>query len=209
MCKGSPVTLQVEDKGYDLQYSWQGITSTSSAVTVTPAATTTYTCTVKNSCKPAGETRIITVTVNTPIAITQQPKDQNECTYAAISVAATGTPTPGYKWYKNGVVALAADLTELTKAGTTPKVDGVFTCEVSNACGSVMSAPAVVKKKAALGGGTIAADRTTVCPGESVTLTVKDVTGEDAQYKWTSGSAGGNVVGNSATLNVKQPARIT
>lgn len=209
VCKGSPVTLQVEAKGYDLQYSWQGIASTSSTVTVTPAATTTYTCTVKNSCKPAGETRTITVTVNTPVAITQQPKDQNECTYAAISVAATGTPAPGYKWYKNGAAAAAADLTELTKASTTPKTDGVFTCEVSNACGSVMSAAAVVRKKAALTGGTIVADRTEVCPGESATLTVKDVTGEDAQYKWTSGSAGGAVVGNSATLTVSPTSATT
>lgn len=209
VCKGSPVTLQVEAKGYDLQYSWQGITSGSSTVTVTPAATTTYTCTVKNSCKPAGETRSITVTVNTPVAITQQPKDQNECTYAAISVAATGTPTPGYKWYRNGAPAVAADLTELTKASTTPKTDGVFTCEVSNACGSVMSAAAVIRKKVALGGGTLAADHTEVCPGESATLTVKDVTGEDAQYKWTSGSAGGTVVGNSATLTVSPTSATT
>lgn len=107
VCKGSAVTLQVEAKGYDLQYSWnQNIASTSSAVTVTPTATTTYTCTVKNSCDPTGKTASITVTVPAAPAkptFTTGSSGPNTCEGTVVPLpAVSGKAANGY-WKLNNV----------------------------------------------------------------------------------------------------------
>lgn len=61
-----------------------------------------------------------------------------------LEVAARGTPSPSYRWYKDGrmfaSVALGSQST-LVLTDVTTSYSGTYTCEVSNACGSVISEP--------------------------------------------------------------------
>ena len=56
-----------------------------------------------------------------------------------ISVTATGTPTPSYQWYKDGVLLTSQISPNLTIPEVAPSDRGYYQCTISNDVDSVTS----------------------------------------------------------------------
>jgi hypothetical protein len=87
--------------------------------------------------------RVVTLTVNVPAAITNQPQSQAaiQGQTASFSVGAIGTPTLKYQWYLNGSsLGSAAQSSTLTFNPTGTNNAGSYTVAVNNSYGSVTSA---------------------------------------------------------------------
>jgi hypothetical protein len=159
ICEGSPVTFKTtavaSDNEATIEYQWRknGVaingatnkTYTIAAVTADDVAN--YTCAV--SVFPGGETKITSagaLTMKTAPAITVQPTNINGTVGNPFSVfvTATGDAPLTYQWFKDGVVIDGA--TTETYSVTAAVLDnaGNYTCEVSNACGKVVSNVAIV-----------------------------------------------------------------
>ena len=84
---------------------------------------------------------IITVNVNTPPTITQQPVSVNGCNgfAAQFEVIANANPAPSYQWTgPNGIVATG--ITNILNINPVSDTDtGYYRCVISNSCGMVVS----------------------------------------------------------------------
>lgn len=80
-----------------------------------------------------------------PVIVTP-PVSQTVATGMAVqfTVAATGIPAPGYRWYFNGTVIAGATSNTLELGAVMPGQAGRYTVVASNYLGSVTSAPAVL-----------------------------------------------------------------
>lgn len=97
-----------------------------------------------------------TPTGNTAPVITTQPVSQTAAPMSTVSftVAATGSPAPTVKWYRNGITFAGwTDFTLVLPSLTVNDV-GTYTAVVSNSAGSVTSSPATLTLA---GGGAVAA----------------------------------------------------
>lgn len=153
ICEGGDILLASQATGSNLAFQWvkNGVNVPGAAgaslniqnATVTDAGT--YNVVVTNSC---GQVTSVTVeiAVNTKPSISQQPRDQTVNAGDAInlSVAATGTGTMAYQWFRNGEkIDNATGATyQVTNAAATDA--GVYTVEVTNDCGKATSEAAVV-----------------------------------------------------------------
>lgn len=83
---------------------------------------------------------------NTAPAITTQPSSQNVVAGASVTftVAATGTPAPGYQWRKDGANIAGATNASLTLNPVSAANAGSYTVVVSNTVTSVTSAAATL-----------------------------------------------------------------
>lgn len=81
-----------------------------------------------------------------PPAITQQPRGVtvNAGATVVLSVAATGTPAPGYVWKLNGTALPGATAATLVVTDTRAADSGVYTVTVANTAGEVTSDSAIV-----------------------------------------------------------------
>jgi poly(3-hydroxybutyrate) depolymerase len=106
---------------------------------------------------------------------------------ASFWVAATGTAPLRYQWQKNGVDIPGAVVNWLSTPATTLADNGAtFRAAVSNASGTVASAPATLTVNAAPAGPTIAtrpADRAAIA-GQPVTFTVTARGAPPLTYQW-------------------------
>ncbi len=127
--------------------------ATGAAYSITAAATTdagTYDCVVSNTIGSAtSSTATLTVTVvnvGTTPTITTQPVSLavNLGASATFSVAATGTATLSYQWYKDGTAINGATSSSYTVAAVAAGDAGVYYVSVTNSVGSVTSASAAL-----------------------------------------------------------------
>jgi hypothetical protein len=116
--------------------------ATSSSVTVSPTATTSYWARATNSCGNAGS-NTVTVTVNTgpgctPPSITAQPVSDTIVvgTTTTLSVAAAGTGTLHYQWFQGSTGDTSAPVGTDSPNFTTPPVTGItsFWVRVTGQC---------------------------------------------------------------------------
>ncbi|HYF02306.1 MAG TPA: immunoglobulin domain-containing protein, partial [Patescibacteria group bacterium] len=154
VCQGSPLDLGVTATGSGLSYEWRlngqavsGATSSTYAPSATPEMSGEYTVIVRGECgEVSSET--VTVTVNQQTAITQQPVatlSQNQFNTLTLSVAATGTGTLSYQWYKDGNAISGATTATYTKANSSPTDAGRYYVEVTGTCGMVRSSETTVE----------------------------------------------------------------
>ncbi|MDO8539231.1 MAG: immunoglobulin domain-containing protein [Opitutaceae bacterium] len=89
-----------------------------------------------------------TLSLSTPIApvITSQPRGAtvNAGSTLALTVTATGSPTPTYQWRKDGVTLDGATSDSLVLASAGTSAAGNYTVAVANSAGSVTSSTAAV-----------------------------------------------------------------
>jgi gliding motility-associated-like protein len=107
-----------------------------------------------------------TVTIYAPATITVQPVTSvtiNEGTTTTLSVTATGEPTLGYQWYKNGAALSGSNSSAYTTTSATTAT-GIYYVTVSTTCNVVSSESIVVnvtpRPQGRLRGGTIQAGAT-------------------------------------------------
>lgn len=220
VCGVASSTFSVTAAGAGLTYQWQSATScagpwtnlangapysgvTTATLTVNPTAIamngTAYRCVVSGTCAPAVNSNCVTLTVNTPVAITSQPSNATLCAglQTTFTVAATGT-TPTYQWQEstngggswanitNGGVYSGATTATLTLTGVTAGmsgyqyrcvVNGAATCTAANSTAGILTvntAPSVTTQPTAA---------TTLCAGGAVTYTVA-ANGTAPTYQW-------------------------
>ena len=63
----------------------------------------------------------------------------------AVGAAAVAYPAPGYQWCQNGVPIEGATSPSFSLPRVTEAEEGTYTCKISNAEGSVESAPTLVE----------------------------------------------------------------
>ncbi len=154
---GTAVALQVAATGSGtLSYQWyfNGAAisgATASSLRFSSAATTnsgSYYVVVRNSASSAtSSTASLTVaSATTPVSITTQPASQivNEGSTVQMIVAATGSGTLSYQWYRNGTALSGATASSLSLSNVTSNNAGSYYAVVRNASSSATSSTATL-----------------------------------------------------------------
>ncbi|MBL0181561.1 MAG: T9SS type A sorting domain-containing protein [Chitinophagaceae bacterium] len=229
VCGVTSTSFSVTAAGAGITYQWQSAATcagpwtnlanaapysgvTTATLTVNPTALamngTAYRCVITGTCAPAATSNCVTLTVNTPIAITSQPSNSTLCAglQTTFTVAATGT-TPTYQWQEstngggtwnnvaNGGVYSGVTTATLTLTGVTAGMSGYqYRCIVNGAatCTSANSTAGILTVNTAPSITTQPVAATTLCAGNNVTYTVA-ANGTAPTYQWqisTTGAGG-------------------
>ena len=200
---GASASFTVTATGDSLQYEWtkngevlSNTTKTLSFAAAKEVDEATYGCRVYNGGSSVN-CAAFTLTVNSPLAITQQPQDQNsyEGGSATFTVGVSGDPTPSVQWYFAGKVVGTG--TSLSLSNLAVGQAGQYTCVVSNGtdtlnCNSVTLAISQSVKILSQ------PSATTTTEGCAITLTM-NASGEALNYDWSKNGASLGV--NSPTLS--------
>lgn len=151
-CTAAPLVLGVAAEGSNLRYQWRkdgaDIPDATGEQYVVAAPSSAdagvYTVVVLNGCGSI-ESAPATVTIDEPVAITQQPAGALVCTGEPVtfSVAADGTNI-AYQWRKDGADIPGATSDTYALAAATLDDAGTYDVVLSNPCGDVTSTSAVL-----------------------------------------------------------------
>ncbi|MEY2881946.1 MAG: hypothetical protein RLZZ15_4326 [Verrucomicrobiota bacterium] len=143
LAAGQPAPLYQWYKGTAVLTGATNPSYTIAAVTPTDAGS--YSVTVTNTLGTV-TSGAEALTVIVPPTITTQPlaTTVNAGATAVLTVAATGTPAPVYRWRKGSTPLAGASLATLTLANAQPADAGAYAVSVSNAAGTVLSAAATL-----------------------------------------------------------------
>ncbi len=128
----------------------------------------------------------------TPTA-TSQPASQTVATGDAVvfSFSASGTPSPTYQWYRNGVAISAGTSATLEVSGATSANAGTYTCTATNAAGAVTSDPATL------------AVVSSANPGRLVNISCRATVGTGANILITGFAVGGAGTSGTESLLIR------
>lgn len=181
-CEGSLVSLSVEATGAQ-QYEWRKNgtvlpninTPTYTIPSVNKNAEGQYMVTAIGICESV-TSQTVTLTVQSKPAITQQPtgKEVMEGDAIELEVVATGSDM-SYQWKKNGTAIASATSSKLSIAKAALADAGSYTVLVSNSCGVVTSATAVVKVTPTGPGPVLSLSQTTLEFGGVVVAKTKEL----------------------------------
>jgi hypothetical protein len=169
VCSGSPATLTA---GGGVSYEWS-TTQTGGIITVNPTSTTTYTVTGTdaNGCE---NTASVSISVNPLPTVSASATPSDLCIGASTTISASGAIT--YEW-DNG------ETTESFTVAPDETTTYIVTGTDANGCENTAEITVIVNPLPQI---MITADNTTLCSGQSVTLTASsDVTG--TTYLWNNG----------------------
>ena len=127
--------------------------ATASTLTISNATTAnagSYTCTVTNATGSVTSNAAAVVVATIPV-ITTEPAGATIAGggSATLTIAASGTPTPTYQWYLNGLAVPGATSASLSVSSATIANAGSYTCVATNVAGSATSSAAVLNVDAA------------------------------------------------------------
>lgn len=186
-CPGDEVTLEAVISGGSgpYTYTWSN-GSSDSIITVSPETTSTYTVSVVDFCLNKTVTKTVTVTVplNAPLVVTSSPDITEICPNVpkTLSVSSTGgSGSYTYEWYEEDQV-IGTNATQQVK----PSETTIYKVIVKDLCGdststqityTITSPPLTV----------ITSSDKTICPGDSIRLSVA-ATGGYGQYyyEWSA-----------------------
>jgi hypothetical protein len=209
---GDTATLSVTATGTNVSYQWflgspgTGTAiggETSSSITVSPGATTSY-YVVVTACGTSVTSTAATVTVCATPVISAQPQSTTilSGTNATLSVTATGTGI-AYQWF-SGTPGSGSKLGGKTSSSLTVSPSSTTTYYVVvTACGvSVNSTAATVTVQPSCTNASITSQPqgATITAGNSATLSVT-ATGTNLTYQWYQGSPGSGTPINGATAS--------
>ena len=150
--QGTNVTFSVTvstNSTLPLSYQWRlngvnipnAINSSYTRLVVLPSDAGTYSVVIVNEAGGVTSTNA-TLTVLVPIAITQEPTNQTVVQGGTTTFAVNTTGTaPAYQWQVNGANIPGATSSSYTQNNVQPAAAGNYTVVVTNAVGSVTSAP--------------------------------------------------------------------
>ncbi|RYZ24269.1 MAG: PKD domain-containing protein [Chitinophagaceae bacterium] len=130
ICNGRTVTLTaVEAGGAPFTYSWKDasntVVGTTRSVTLTPAATTTYTVTITDACGNTASSPV-TITVLAPAVVSNTPATR--CGLGTVALQATGEPGATLNWY---TTATGGPVAGTGTSFTTPSINATTTFYVA------------------------------------------------------------------------------
>ncbi|GAB4094502.1 hypothetical protein GCM10028786_34310 [Flaviaesturariibacter terrae] len=175
ICVGGSATIaaNVTGGGAPYTYSWKDanntVVGTTQSISVTPAATSTYTVTVSDFCNTSAS-QTITVTVNPLPTVSITPSTTtNVCASSQNLTSSTSAASPAYQWLLNnsniGAATGAAYSATATGNYSLKVTDGVTGCVQTSAATTVNLLPYPASLTAT------PATTTTICLGSSQTLT--------------------------------------
>jgi hypothetical protein len=198
---------------------YSGATSATLTITNAPASMNGYAYrnVINGTCTPAATSSCVTLTVNTPVAITAQPLSSTVCAGATTSFSVTTTGTsPTYQWQEstnggtswnnitNGGVYSGATTATLTLTGVTAGmstyqyrnvVSGATSCGIVNSAAgtlTVNTAPAITTQPVA---------GTTICAGQNTSYSVA-ANGTALTYQWQVSTDNGATWSNISNAGV-------
>lgn len=191
---GTTVTLTGENLGEEAVVHFNGAmakvtaASRTSLAAVVPDDATTGPISVTVLGLRAVSSRAFTVSAGEPPSITRAPANQVVVAGAdvALSTEAAGTPPLTYQWLHDGVPLTGATKAGLTLSAVQASQTGAYAVTVSNAFGSVTSAPASVTLASRDTAPVITTHPSslTVAPGASATFSVKASGTAPLSYAW-------------------------
>ena len=198
VCAGQSITISVTATGSaTLSYQWYKNATvlsgaTGSTYTISTAGSSdsaSYYCVVTNSCGTATSSNIF-ITVKQSPKITSQSGSTSVCSGsgASFSVTTTGSASITYQWYKNSTVIGTATSASYTISGTTSASSGTYYCIATNSCGNATSTSYTlsVSEKPVI---TSQTGNTTVCAGQSASLSVTSGGTTPLSYQWYKNSS--------------------
>jgi hypothetical protein len=160
---------------------------------------------------PCGTTVSDPISVNwyNPPRILVQPAAGPFCLGGTqeLAIIADGTPPLEYDWYRDGVYVATSASPTLSRDSQSAADAGVYTCRVSNACGTVVS-QGVQRYPVTPPSITTQPVARSVCAGQSAAFSVSASNAGGAAYRWYKNnislsdhgaSAGGGSVAGSGT----------
>jgi PKD repeat protein len=178
ICAGNSTTLTASGAS---TYSWMPGNLTGTSATVSPTTTTTYTVT-GISAAGCTNTATRTITVNALPTVTTTASNPTICAGNAATLTATGAST--YNWTPGNLTGASVTVSPATT--TTYTVTGT----AGNSCTNTSVLTVTVNPSPTV---TITASNTSVCVGNSTTLTASGA----ASYTWMPG----NLTDSSASVN--------
>jgi gliding motility-associated-like protein len=166
ICSGQSVTLT---SGTAASYSWN-TGATTSGITVSPGATTTYTVTGTNGTCTSSATAVVTVTT-TPTMTISAAGGGNLC--SGNSITLTGGTAGSYSWNTGATTSSISVSPAVTTTYTLTGSNGTCTASATQVV-TVTTTPTM----------TISTSGSSICSGSSVTLTG----GTAASYSWNTGA---------------------
>ncbi len=166
-----------------------GTGATDVAVTMISGAGTSFT----QSIAPYSVTLLSLSTPTATPTATSQPASQTVATGDSVvfGFSASGTPTPTYQWYRNGVAIASGTSATLVVSGATSANAGTYTCTATNAAGAVTSNPAVL------------AVVNSASPGRLVNISCRATVGTGANILITGFAVGGAGTSGSESLLIR------
>ena len=205
-CLNVPVVFSVSATGSQpITYQWMKGTAaapgknTDSTYSITPLSIAdggSFYCVVSNGISPDAQSQNITLTVDSPPAIsstTASPSTMPVCqgTQVAFTVTATGTAPLTYSWKKNGVVITnGPNSATYTINSVVASDSGQYSCTVSNGCTPAAISNSIQLKITALPVFSFPPKDTTFVKwaGDSITLTVAASGTGALSYQWYKGT---------------------
>ncbi|WP_247231669.1 SdrD B-like domain-containing protein [Telluribacter sp. SYSU D00476] len=178
VCPATPVTLTAT--GCDGTVRWSN-GATGSSVVVTLNATQSFTATCKTSTCLSNESNVVTITVTTPAAPIISANKTVICSGDSVRLSAIGCN--GTVQWSNGMTGSSITVKP------TSTTDYTATCKV-DACASGVSNTVRVNVNTSGPAPVIAANKTNICVGDSVTLTATGCTGT---VNWSNGMTGASI----------------
>ncbi|MEM7167127.1 MAG: immunoglobulin domain-containing protein [Planctomycetota bacterium] len=192
-CTDSSMTLSVTAQGSGpFGYQWHqngspiaGANSSSLTISsITEQDAGQYGVSITNGCGST-ESDTVQITVQTPPTVTAQPVGTTVCEQETVSfsVAANGTPPLSYQWRKNGMPLANETSSTLALGAVSPTDAATYDVVVTNVCGSVTSAPALLMINL-FPQIVVAPVNETVCESDSLVLSVTATGTEPLSYQW-------------------------
>ncbi len=182
ICSGSSATLQASGTPSGGTYTWSN-GGTGTSITVTPAATTTYTVTYTvNGCSA---TQASIVTVNPLPVVTTT--NSTICSGGTATLSATANPPGGVFTWSTGATGSSISVSPTTTTNYTVSYS-VNGCSSGPVTSQVIVTPAP----------TVSVNNATICAGSSATLTATPST-TGGTYLWSTGSTNQVITVSPAT----------
>jgi hypothetical protein len=225
-CVGKSVTFTAQIKANTCQVTWKwygpsgtpkqtrttsGVVSDSYTIPSVQASDAgSYYVTVATTGSPVPSTKaLLTVNVAPSISVSGQPKSvtANVGADVTFSVSASGTPTLGYQWRRNGTSLSAATGSSYRIANVQTTSAGSYSVVVNNPCDFVISADATLTVNVPVTPPTITTPplSQTVARGSNVSFSVAATGTVPLSYQWrlNNGNISGATASSFTTNNVQ------
>jgi hypothetical protein len=193
VCPGSPVSFAVAATGASpITYQWRrnGVAlpgATSSTLQIAAVASNdagAYDCITTNHCGSTTSSQAV-LSLNSAATIVASPGSTSVCPGLPVqlSVTASGTPAPTFRWKRSGVIIPGATSSTLSIVSAQPQDAGEYVCIAENLCGSSTSSPATVTVLSPVV-VTASPGSVTTCLGTTATFSVAASGTPPLSYQW-------------------------